>query len=102
MQMRKRALTAALLFLAASIYLVLQERFDARFDNAPLTVDTIKAGNCANVTASDAETFDRARRTIKSPAASMKPGFYQSRRCHTAQRQSPINIWREPEPERPS
>ena len=46
MQMRERARTAALLFLAASIYpACAEERFDSRFDNAPLTEDTFKAGN---------------------------------------------------------
>lgn len=46
MQMRKRSLTAGLLFLAASTFPVCaEERFDSRFDNAPLTEDTFKAGN---------------------------------------------------------
>lgn len=44
--MRKRALTAAVLFLILSTYPVrAQEKFDASFDKAPSTVDPLKTGN---------------------------------------------------------
>ena len=77
MQMRKRALTAALLFLTSSTYPVCaQESFDSRSDNAPLTGDPFKAGNR---TKSDSRSgaFDEPRpERNQGQSGSPWAGFY--------------------------